>query len=171
MTTDNRTNELNQNETKSAQTFCFSEAQVEAAAKAMHETGNPWFAAYGDWGAAGFEIKKAFRESARAALVAAQGAAPQDEPSEEWLTWCREESCVHRHWRSGGMPTHRRGDDCPTLGNHAPVLPSSTVDEDAREFRFTDAQWREYQSIPMQGYSHRGHLEHVFNEWLKGQGR
>ena len=49
--------------------------QVEAAAKAMHGTGNPWFAAYGDWGASGFEIKKAFRDSARAALVAAQGAA------------------------------------------------------------------------------------------------
>ncbi|NLA65114.1 MAG: hypothetical protein GX862_04160 [Leucobacter sp.] len=47
------------------------DAQVEAAAKAMHGTRNPWFAAYGDWGAAGFEIKKAFRESARAALVAA----------------------------------------------------------------------------------------------------
>ena len=60
--TDNRANEP-------------TEAQVEAAAKAMHGTGNPWFAAYGDWGAAGFEIKKAFRESARAALVAAQGAA------------------------------------------------------------------------------------------------
>ena len=58
MTTDNRTNEP-------------TPEQVEAAAKAMHGTGNPWFAAYGDWGAAGFEIKKAFRESARAALEAA----------------------------------------------------------------------------------------------------
>ena len=58
MTTDNRTNEP-------------TPEQVEAAAKAMHGTGNPWFAAYGDWGAAGFEIKKAFRESARAALLAA----------------------------------------------------------------------------------------------------
>ena len=67
MTTDNRTSEP-------------TPEQVEAAAKAMHGTGNPWFAAYGDWGAAGFEIKKAFRESARAALVAAQGAgvAPQE---------------------------------------------------------------------------------------------
>ena len=58
MTTDNRTSEP-------------TPEQVEAAAKAMHGTGNPWFAAYGDWGAAGFEIKKAFRESARAALLAA----------------------------------------------------------------------------------------------------
>lgn len=74
--TDNRTNEPNLNETKSGQAFCFSEDQVEAAAKAMHETGNPWCAAYGGWGAAGFEIKRAFRKSARAALVAAQGAAP-----------------------------------------------------------------------------------------------
>ncbi|MGH4000245.1 MAG: hypothetical protein ACRDTJ_22610 [Pseudonocardiaceae bacterium] len=30
--------------------------------------------------------------------------------------WCREESCTWRHWRSGSMPTHRRGDDCPTPG-------------------------------------------------------
>ena len=70
MTTDNRTNEP-------------TPEQVEAAAKALHETRNPWFGAYGDWGAAGFEIKKAFRESARAALEAAartaQGAAPQAE--------------------------------------------------------------------------------------------
>ena len=68
MTTDNRTSEP-------------TPEQVEAAAKAMHGTRNPWFAAYGDWGAAGFEIKKAFRESARAALVAAQGVTPQ-QPSE-----------------------------------------------------------------------------------------
>jgi hypothetical protein len=27
--------------------------------------------------------------------------------------WCREESCQHRHWRSGSMPTHKRGRDCP----------------------------------------------------------
>lgn len=27
--------------------------------------------------------------------------------------WCREERCRHRHWRSGSMPTHRRGADCP----------------------------------------------------------
>ena len=48
-----------------------TEAQVEAVAKTLHETRNPWFGAYGDWGAAGFEVKKAFRESARAALAAA----------------------------------------------------------------------------------------------------
>ena len=60
--TDSRTNEP-------------TEAMVEAAAKALQETRNPWFAAHGDWGAAGFEIKQAFRESARDALVAAHGAA------------------------------------------------------------------------------------------------
>lgn len=27
--------------------------------------------------------------------------------------WCRREDCTWRHWRSGGVPTHRRGDDCP----------------------------------------------------------
>lgn len=26
--------------------------------------------------------------------------------------WCMEESCRYRHWRSGSMPTHKRGSDC-----------------------------------------------------------
>ena len=69
--TDNRANEP-------------TEAQVEAAAKAMHGSRNPWFAAYGRWDDAGFELKQAFRKAARAALEAAaraaQGAAPQAEP-------------------------------------------------------------------------------------------
>lgn len=69
-------NELGKIRQNDAKHFAWSDEQVEAAAKAMHETGNPWFAAYGDWGAAGFEIKKAFRESARAALAAAAGAVP-----------------------------------------------------------------------------------------------
>jgi hypothetical protein len=34
------------------------------------------------------------------------------------------------------------------------------------EFKFTDAEWRKYQQIPDQGYSHRGHLEFVVNRWL-----
>lgn len=66
MTTDNRTNEQ-----LSGNPGQFTDVQVEAAARALHETRNPWFGAYGDWGAAGYEIKQAFRESARAALVAA----------------------------------------------------------------------------------------------------
>lgn len=28
--------------------------------------------------------------------------------------WCREESCQYRHWRSGSMPTHKRGAGCPS---------------------------------------------------------
>lgn len=35
------------------------------------------------------------------------------------------------------------------------------------DFRFTDDQWRAYQRIPDQGYSHRAHLEWVFNAWLR----
>ena len=27
--------------------------------------------------------------------------------------WCRKESCRYRHWRSGSMPTHKRGSECP----------------------------------------------------------
>lgn len=74
--------------------------QVEAAAKAMHGTRNPWFAAYGDWGAAGFEIKKAFRDSARAALVAAAGAEPQAESEHEYLLKARE-----LHQTNSGLPS------------------------------------------------------------------
>ncbi len=34
------------------------------------------------------------------------------------------------------------------------------------EFRFTDKEWREYQSMPEQGYSHRHKLEFFVNRWL-----
>lgn len=27
--------------------------------------------------------------------------------------WCMEERCRCRHWLSGSMPTHQRGEDCP----------------------------------------------------------
>ena len=110
--TDNRTSKPNQNETKSGQGFCFTEAQVEAAARALHETWNPWFGAYGAWGAAGFEIKQAFRESASAALVAAQGAA---RPVNGFDTSAERIKNVDD-------PLHV-----------APVLPSSGVDEYTRE--------------------------------------
>ena len=29
--------------------------------------------------------------------------------------WCREPDCRWRHWRSGDMPTHKRGGDCPEV--------------------------------------------------------
>lgn len=38
--------------------------------------------------------------------------------------YCRREDCRYRHWRSGPMPTHRRGTECPE-GEHVPV----TLDE------------------------------------------
>ena len=34
-----------------------------------------------------------------------------DRPADD--EWCREEECRYRHWRSGGMPTHKRGRECP----------------------------------------------------------
>ncbi|MGL4999433.1 MAG: hypothetical protein ACRC5T_10735 [Cetobacterium sp.] len=39
------------------------------------------------------------------------------------------------------------------------------------KFEFTDEQWRKYQSIPEQGYSHRHHPEYVFNQWLEEHDR
>lgn len=99
--TDNRTNEP-------------TPEQVEAAAKAMHGTGNPWFAAYVDWGAAGFEIKKAFRDSARAALVAA---APIPQPvldPEKVAEVLGAHQCSYGDCHCGWAPTI--GDDA--LPNH-----------------------------------------------------
>jgi hypothetical protein len=32
----------------------------------------------------------------------------------ECAEWCRSEKCQWRHWRSGSVPTHKRGADCPT---------------------------------------------------------
>ena len=94
--TDNRTNEP-------------TPEQVEAAAKALHETRNPWFGAYGDWGAAGYEIKQAFRESARAALVAA-GVAPQVPSEAKWVCGkCSREQA--RGYDDGQIPEHHR--TCP----------------------------------------------------------
>ena len=34
------------------------------------------------------------------------------------------------------------------------------------QFHFTDQQWREYQEMPDQGYSHRGFLEDAVNTGL-----
>lgn len=61
----------NQNETKSGQEFCFTEAQVEAAARALwelHARGDDplWAGGELDYG-----IKQIYRKEARAALTAA----------------------------------------------------------------------------------------------------
>ena len=45
-------------------------------------------------------------KTAATMLSSAAGVSETDE-------WCREESCQYRHWRSGSMPTHRRGAGCP----------------------------------------------------------
>lgn len=68
MTTDNRTNEPNQNETKSGQEFCFTEAQVEAATQSLLEGADLQV----------FDVRRQeeLRLRVRAALVAAAGAAP-----------------------------------------------------------------------------------------------
>lgn len=51
--------------------------------------------------------------------------------------------------------------------NAARALLDESVPAD--EFKFTDAQWREYQAIPDQGYSHRHWIEHQVNEWFRRQ--
>lgn len=111
-----------------------TEEQIEAAARAMWDhpdagdeytwaemvTGDPSRA-------------ELWREDARrvveAALSASASADPADEhhDAEERDEWCREESCQYRHWRSGGMPTHRRGTGCPAESeDHAATVTGET---------------------------------------------
>lgn len=49
--------------------------------------------------------------------------------------WCREESCQHRHWGSGSMPTHRRGADCPEPEPAHEMFPGTTEALDALTIR------------------------------------
>ncbi|URC17686.1 hypothetical protein SEA_TARDUS_71 [Gordonia phage Tardus] len=53
------------------------------------------------------------------AVLAEHDVAEQILGSLEADEWCKEESCRHRHWRSGAMPTHRRGADCPPRSTDA----------------------------------------------------
>jgi hypothetical protein len=66
------------------------------------------------------EIGLAIKGTIERANAAALAATPQPEPDE----WCREETCRYRHWRSGSIPTHTRGTNCP-----APSVP-----DDEREW-------------------------------------
>lgn len=150
--TDNRTNESNQIRQNDAKHFAWSDEQVEAAARAMWELrkrpSDPvWVGGELDHG-----IKEIYRQDARAALVSAQGAAPQAESEE--LAWYK----VAAKHSADSMAEARATlqmfadrvdpfvfdelssvlDDQPldyetgdVIGEAAPVLPSSTVDEDA----------------------------------------
>ena len=113
MTTDNRTNELGKIRQNDAKHFAWSEAQVEAAAKAIADCHNPGM----------FEkYPENWRVEARAALVAAASVAPQAESGHDWMTWeesgkngtyCR--NCGIWAGKSGGVAC-------------APAQPQSTVD-------------------------------------------
>lgn len=52
-------------------------------------------------------------------LAIIERAALAQPATDEGGQWCRREDCRHRHWRSGDMPTHRRGDDCPATDEEA----------------------------------------------------
>ena len=115
MTTDNRTNEPKQTKSKSSQDFVFTEAQIEAAAKAVADAMFPrWVEC--DRVLRSRDEGSLIRTAARAALVAAACAAPQA-PKD-----------IHE-------PNHDRV-YCVRCGGNwpcqpAPVQPSSTVDEAA----------------------------------------
>lgn len=209
MTTDNRANEP-------------TEAQVEAAAKAMYEEersqtlegqqwprwhelceDNPWSSRCGHKG-----TKVPYLTLARAALVAAQDAAPQ--ASQCGARWLREEGSENippgdwhcalplnhggnhvdgadgtrwgRHRDYGGVPGDAVGTFYPPTGV-APVLPSSTVDEDAlmaeldrhnprydfkRQVSNCACGWKFKNHV--EG-AHSVHRARAVAEWLKEQGQ
>lgn len=55
--------------------------------------------------------------------------------------WCMEERCRHRHWRSGSMPTHRRGEDCPPTAREQIEVEVAVDTEELRHWaaRHSDA--------------------------------
>lgn len=160
--TDNRTNEPNQDETKSGQEFCFTEAQVEAAAKVLAPDG-VFAKDFGEYSRKRdnyrredqAEEQRYYMRKARAALVAAAGAAPQAE-SEHFHIWselpCRPGACRMEP---------------------APGEPSSTVDEDAlaeviRE-ALRDDRLRVAYGAPVNKPQHVV-VARAVAEWLKEQG-
>lgn len=44
--------------------------------------------------------------------------------------WCRSESCRYRDWRSGSVPTHRLGADCPAPAAASQVQGAAEVGAD-----------------------------------------
>ena len=131
MTTDNRTSKPNQNETKSGQGFCFTEAQVEAAAEALASR-EPMRSAT-EWENLHEFERSGFRESARAALVAAQGVAPvlpssTESPVGPFKTWfaCWWKNEPNAIAESNAQSAFYAGWD-------ARGLPSSGVDEERAE--------------------------------------
>lgn len=187
MTTDNRTSEPNQNETKSGQEFCFSEAQVEAAAKAIADCHNPGM----------FErYPENWRVEARAALVAAQGAAPQTNVLKDAVDALRQNASEIReaHLAVHGMVDPitnavaagiEQGaaivDEMGGCQVHAPapVLPSSTVDEDklAEVLREAEQSWHLSDEKSQQSYAcgapdlKSKYIARAVGEWFKEQGR
>jgi hypothetical protein len=140
MITDNRTNEP-------------TPEQVEVAAVASinshrSRAGLPTLATLDD-----VPNADEWRDDARAALVAAQGVAPQSE----------------RDWRLDVVPEPWTNPD--------PVLPSSGVDEDAlaeviRKLRFDDAGcWADGIDCTESVSDHADVIARAVAEWLKGQER
>jgi hypothetical protein len=46
--------------------------------------------------------------------------------------WCMDEKCDHRHWRSGSMPTHKRGAQCPLITTPEPEPSDEPPTREAR---------------------------------------
>lgn len=45
----------------------------------------------------------------------ADQALPSEATTDETDEWCMAKNCQWLHWRSGSLPTHRRGSECPPV--------------------------------------------------------
>lgn len=86
-------------------------------------------------------------------------ATPSDPPQVE-RPWCYEESCAHRHWRSGSMPTHRRGTSCPT-----PASADTGQDDWREDFRANLRQNLGYRAWVIED-TMVGHVERILSDRL-----
>lgn len=187
--TDNRTNEQ-----LSGNAGQFTDAQVEAAAKALREDKANRTDTYRvpEWEDMPYGDKLVYRGQARAALVAAQGAAPQAEsepkPHTRVVTRSFDSDCALGICMSGCSHLMWVCDSCSSEGGWGaargqlkkwaaehvcPVLPSSGVDEEAlaeviARSRGFGHGWEQIPPLTREAYRE---VARAVAEWLKGQGR
>lgn len=75
--------------------------------------------------------------------------------------YCFSEKCQYRHWRSGSMPTHRKGDGCPK-----PHTPTTGEVEDDYAYNEWDTDAEE--EVPRREAFRRWHSAELAAAWEAG---
>lgn len=168
-----------------------TETQIEAAAKIIRRESATIMSDPGDFWSDCYESEQdEWRSVARAALVAAQGAAPQTEALPETGNEIRDEDgdliSSGKHLRvlhQGGyvcdtctnvLGINVRWDHAVKRNDHAPVLPSSGVDEDKLAEVIDKALIRHGEMAGMSNqerWDARDDIARAVAEWLEGQGQ